>query len=129
MRDGRDVGRRRRALLAAAVTSGLALGPGCGAPAPRAPQVAEVTGAAAAERIVITGPPGTGVPGASPFPDRVELEVGQVLTIENRGPFGADVGPFYVPPRATRSYRMESPGRYTGACSLHPSGRFTLVVR
>jgi len=132
MDDRRDVRLRARVLWAAAAMSGLALGGGCATAAPPAPQVSEVAGGAAAdatERIVITGSARPAAPGEPAFPARVELEVGQVLAIENRSRFGAAVGPFFVPPGVTRSYRMESPGVYTGTCWVHPDGRFTLVVR
>jgi hypothetical protein len=54
--------------------------------------------------------------------------VDAVLRIENRDVAVATIGPFSVPARSSRAFRMVSTGRYSGGCTVHPSGRFTLVV-
>jgi hypothetical protein len=99
---------------------------------PPLPDTENVSAGARASDVIVV-PPGAAARASdprapSPFPDHVTLPVDAILRIDNKDHLPATIGPFSVPARSRRAFRMVSTGRYAGGCTVHPSGRFTLVV-
>ncbi len=63
------------------------------------------------------------------LPRRLEVEVGDRLEIVNQDRVTHEVGPYTVAPGQTLTQTFTSPGTLEGACTLHPSGAITIVVR
>lgn len=62
------------------------------------------------------------------LPTRVGIKVDQRLSLRNDDDKAVVIGPFFVAPRETSTYRFSSPRVIVGACDLHPSGEFTVEV-
>lgn len=62
------------------------------------------------------------------LPARLEVQVGEVFRISNEDDRDHLVGPFYVGAGEVLTQRFSTPGRFTGLCTVHPSGRFVLEV-
>ncbi|MGE0727814.1 MAG: hypothetical protein AB7O92_13075 [Acidimicrobiia bacterium] len=62
------------------------------------------------------------------LPSRVAISVGQTLHLRNDDDRAVVIGPFFVGPGETSTYRFSSPRVIAGACDLHPSGEFTVEV-
>lgn len=62
------------------------------------------------------------------LPTRVGIKVGQTLHLRNDDDKAVVIGPFFVGPHETSTYRFSSPRVIVGACDLHPSGEFALEV-
>lgn len=82
---------------------------------------------------VITIPDGTGFRLAAGeilelMPAEYQLKVGDSIVIENLDNRIYTVGPFLVRARETLRYTFNEIGRYTGVCSLNPTGSETFVV-
>ena len=56
------------------------------------------------------------------------IKVDQRLSLRNDDDKAVVIGPFFVAPRETSTYRFSSPRVIVGACDLHPSGEFTVEV-
>jgi len=99
---------------------------GGGASVPRGQAVAAETRA----DVTYTIPAGASKQGGSGpvLPSPLVLRVGQVIRIVNQDDIGYDLGTFYVGPRETLTQRAVTPGSYTSACTLHPSGEITLTI-
>ena len=63
------------------------------------------------------------------LPAQLEVQVGESIRIVNEDNRGHTVGPFFVGANETLSQRFSSPGEFAGACTVHTSGEFALVVR
>ena len=63
------------------------------------------------------------------FPARLDVRVGDQLVIHNNDTRVAEVGPYTVDRNATLAQTFTSPGTIVGICTIHPSGRVTIVVR
>ena len=63
------------------------------------------------------------------LPRRLEVKVGDRLEIVNRDDITHQVGPYTVSAGQTLRQEFTSPGTLQGACTLHPSGDITIVVR
>ncbi len=61
-------------------------------------------------------------------PRELVVAVGDSLRIVNEDDQGHSVGVFYVGAGETLTQRFDSPGVLEGACTVHPSGSFTLRV-
>jgi plastocyanin len=84
-------------------------------------------------RHVIDIPNGTGAridagENISIIPAEYKVNVGDTVVIVNGDVRLHDVGPFKVRPGETLSYRFNQIGRYSGVCSIHPSGDVAFVV-
>jgi hypothetical protein len=114
----------RRSASALAVGAGLAGLAACGwaalAPLPALPR----------ERVLVI-PPGAGAAGAAALPSRVELILGvqDVLVLRNDDAAAQLVGGIEVPARTSLRIPFHRPGRLDLACSIHPSGRFSVSAR
>ncbi|MEZ5229714.1 MAG: hypothetical protein R2710_24550 [Acidimicrobiales bacterium] len=54
--------------------------------------------------------------------------MGDSIEIVNNDSQGHNVGPFFVGEGETVSQTFPSPAGYIGACTVHPSGQFMIVV-
>jgi hypothetical protein len=63
------------------------------------------------------------------LPSPLVVEVGDRIRIRNRDDAGHVLGPFVVGPHETLVERFTRPGRLTGACRVHSSGRLVVEVR
>lgn len=63
------------------------------------------------------------------LPRTLEVEVGDALEIVNEDAVTHDVGPYTVAPGQTLTQTFTAPGTLEGACTLHPSGSITIIVR
>lgn len=61
-------------------------------------------------------------------PRELEVSVNDTIRIVNDDDRVFDVGPFVVTPNSTLEHTFDRPGRFTGACTLHPEDSFTVVV-
>ena len=61
-------------------------------------------------------------------PRELEVSVNDTIRIVNEDDRVFDVGPFVVTPNSTLEHTFDRPGRFTGACTLHPEDSFTVVV-
>ena len=85
------------------------------------------------ETHVITIPAGTGEridagEDVTLVPRELHIEVNDIVRVENEDDRIFDVGPFVVTPNSTLVHRFDRPGRFSGACTLHPDDSFTIVV-
>ncbi len=85
------------------------------------------------ETHVITIPAGTGEridagEDVTLVPRELHIDVNDVVRVENQDDRTHDVGPFVVTADSTLVHEFDRPGRFTGACSLHPEDSFTVVV-
>lgn len=62
------------------------------------------------------------------LPAEVELSVGDKLTVTNNDDRLQTVGPLTVRPGETLTYTFSDAGRFSGACSVHPSRSVTFIV-
>jgi hypothetical protein len=62
------------------------------------------------------------------LPAIIELEVGEALDIRNEDDEPHVIGPFFLEPGKTTTYRFSQPELITGVCSLHKSGNITIRV-
>lgn len=63
------------------------------------------------------------------LPRTLEVSVGDRLEITNRDEVTHEVGPYTVAAGQTLRQTFTSVGTLEGACTLHPSGAITIVVR
>lgn len=63
------------------------------------------------------------------LPRTLEVSVGDRLEIVNRDEVTHEVGPYTVAAGQTLRQTFTSVGTLEGACTLHPSGSITIVVR
>ncbi len=63
------------------------------------------------------------------LPRTLEVEVGDRLEIINLDDATHEVGPYTVAAGQTLTQTFTSPGILEGACTLHPSGEITIVIR
>ena len=63
------------------------------------------------------------------LPAELEVEVGEVIEITNEDDRGHLVGPFWVGRGETLRQRFASPGKFIGACTIHPGGELVLTVK
>lgn len=61
-------------------------------------------------------------------PRRLDLNLGDSIEIVNQDAVGHNVGPFFVGEGETVSQVFRTEATYEDACSIHPSGAFTIVV-
>lgn len=61
-------------------------------------------------------------------PQHLKVKVGERIRIRNQDSLGASVGVFYVGAGETVSMRFTKKGELSGACTIHPSGKFTITV-
>lgn len=85
------------------------------------------------ERIEVVVPEGAGALGsgidtASLLPRRLEVAVGDILVIDNHDDRAHTVGPYTVAAGQRLEHRFTHEGVIEGECTLHPSGRVTIVV-
>ena len=117
----------RRALAVVAVTLALLAVVGIGAVLllagdDRPPETIEVVVPAGAGEL------GSGVSTAELLPRRLEVEVGDTLVIDNQDEVAHTVGPYTVAAGQRLEHRFNDEGVIEGECTLHPSGRVTIVV-
>jgi hypothetical protein len=62
------------------------------------------------------------------IPQRIEVKVGQRLSVRNEDVTAYVLGPFFVGPGETSTYEFSSADLIAGLCELHPSGSFEIVV-
>jgi plastocyanin len=58
----------------------------------------------------------------------LRLSVNDTFVVENRDDRTHEVGPFTVRPGETLRHTFTTPGRYEGACTIHPSGSVVITV-
>lgn len=63
------------------------------------------------------------------LPAELEVAVGDTIRIANLDDRGHIVGPFFVGANETLTQRFSTPGEFNGECTVHPSGKISLVVR
>lgn len=63
------------------------------------------------------------------FPQRLEVRVGDRITIENRDDATHQVGPYVIGAGQRIEQHFGVPGTIEGFCTLHPSGQVSIVVR
>jgi plastocyanin len=61
-------------------------------------------------------------------PRELEVSVNDTIRIVNDDDRTFDVGPFVVTSNSTLEHTFDRPGRFSGACTLHPEDSFTVVV-
>lgn len=61
-------------------------------------------------------------------PRELEIAVNDTVMIQNHDDEIHHVGPFVVTANETLVHRFDRPGRFQGACELHPEDTFTIVV-
>ena len=62
------------------------------------------------------------------LPARLVADLDETIEIVNNDDRAHLLGPWYVGPGETLRERFTVPGTYDGACSIHPSGGFAVVV-
>lgn len=85
------------------------------------------------ETHVITIPAGTGAridagEDVTLVPRELHIDVNDVVRVENEDDRTFDVGPLVVTPHSVLVHEFDRPGRFSGACTLHPEDSFTIVV-
>jgi plastocyanin len=63
------------------------------------------------------------------LPRTLEVSVGDRLEVHNRDAVAHQVGPYDVAAGQTLAQTFTTPGTLEGLCTLHESGRVTIVVR
>jgi plastocyanin len=61
-------------------------------------------------------------------PQELKVKVGDTIRIRNEDVYGSQVGIFHVGAGETVTMKFTTPGTLTGACDIHPSGKFTIEV-
>lgn len=61
-------------------------------------------------------------------PRELELSVNDTIMIRNHDDRIYHVGPLVVTANETLVHRFDRPGRFQGACELHPEDTFTIIV-
>lgn len=115
----------------AALLAVLLVAAGCGSDDP-APLFAD-DGSAGVSDYSYTIPAGAGeaIDRGEPLdilPQALEVKVGELLELINLDDRGHLVGPFFVGKGETLRQRFNAPGKFIGACSVHPSGEIVLTV-
>jgi plastocyanin len=62
------------------------------------------------------------------LPERLDVKIGDHITIENNDGQDHIIGPFFVAANDTLEYTFVSPGSFSGACSAHSEGEILVVV-
>jgi plastocyanin len=62
------------------------------------------------------------------LPERLEVRVGDTITLVNEDDSVQQTGFLSVGPHETLTYRFSRPGSYTSTCNLHPEGTLEIVV-
>jgi hypothetical protein len=62
------------------------------------------------------------------MPEMLDAKLGQTIRIVNLDQVGHEVGTWYVLAGMTLTYRFTAAGTFSGTCSTHSSGTFTLNV-
>ena len=62
------------------------------------------------------------------MPEVLEAKLGQTIRIVNLDNQSHEVGAWYVLAGSTLTYRFNAVGTFTGVCTTHSSGTFTLKV-
>lgn len=125
--------RRLRRSIAAALAGALLLGPvaACAGDDESFDLTDDSSDAAADHEFVIPAGAGEAYDRGEPLeilPAELQVSVGEVIEIVNEDERGHLVGPFFVGAGETLRQRFASPGRYTGECTVHPSGEIAVVV-
>jgi plastocyanin len=120
-----------RRAFAAALLVGLAL-PGCGGDDRTGPLVVQDLETVSAD-YEFTIPLGTGAKFDAGevveiLPAELQVTVGEVMRIVNEDDRSHLIGPFFVGAGETLTQRFSNPGEFIGACTVHPSGQFALIV-
>lgn len=110
----------RRVVLVAVAVGAIAGAGGCaGSRDPRTVEFVVPAGTAArlaaGEKVVV-------------MPDRVELRVGDSLSIRNEDTVDQSVGPFFVGAGNTVRYTYGKPGTFEGYCALSEGQRYEIIV-
>ena len=119
----------RRSLVAAAAALTLVACGGGGGSDPATEAIGSID--EATYEYVIPAGAGEALDAGMPLeilPAELEVRVGETIRIVNTDDRGHTVGPFFVGANETLTHRFSSPGEFTGACSVHPSGEFVLRV-
>ena len=126
---------RRRTRLLGALVAVLVMA-GCGSDeaddAGDAPRLEEAGDVVEAEHHFVI-PPGTGArldagEEVDILPRRLRAEVGETIRIANEDDRGHVVGVFFVGAGETLTQTFTSPGKFSGSCTVHTDGEFTLEV-
>lgn len=93
-----------------------------------------LAGRSAGTDVVVDVPAGAGarLDAGEPLslvPSPLELRVGDRLVVRNQDDRVHVLGPFTVRPGETLTHTFDDPGRFVGACTVHPSGELAIVVR
>lgn len=62
------------------------------------------------------------------LPARLDVHIGDQITIDNQDEKDHIIGPFFVEADETLEYTFVSPGSFSGACSAHSDGQILVVV-
>lgn len=62
------------------------------------------------------------------LPREIEADLNETIEIVNNDDRAHFLGPWFVGPGETLRQRFVTPGVFGGACSVHPSGEFTVIV-
>lgn len=62
------------------------------------------------------------------LPAEIVAELNETIQIVNNDDQGHALGPWFVGPGETLRQRFTTPGVFDGACSVHPSGEFAVIV-
>ncbi len=62
------------------------------------------------------------------LPREMNTKVGETIAIHNNDTIAHAVGPWFVGPGEVLRQRFLTVGVYEGACSVHESGQFTVIV-
>ncbi len=63
------------------------------------------------------------------LPREIVANVGETIAIHNEDTIAHSLGPWFVGPGEVLRQRFLTVGVYEGACSVHPSGAFTVTVQ
>ncbi|HBX76788.1 MAG TPA: hypothetical protein DEG43_04020 [Acidimicrobiaceae bacterium] len=62
------------------------------------------------------------------MPALLEFRVGDTLVIRNEDTASQYVGPYFVKPQSTVTWKFSKPATYEGACELNGEGGYKIVV-
>ena len=62
------------------------------------------------------------------WPREILAQLDETIQIVNEDDQAHILGPWFVGPGETLRQRFTEPGVFEGSCSVHPSGRFTVIV-
>ena len=129
----RQANRLRTRLVAGGIATVLVLG-ACGSDddADGPPRLEEADEVDAPEHDYLI-PPGTGEQldageEVTILPSALEARVGETIRIVNDDDRGHVVGVFFVGAGETLTQTFTSPGEFSGSCTVHTDGQFTLEV-